>query len=316
MNNTKFAQWFYWISIGVLVATALGIVWRLIILPPDLKGLDVVGLASSVLGIAATVLAILGAVAVAAWWTSLDKQVTKRVNELYKKQEEKIDEKVKEMLKQQEQKINDQIVDFREKLQIIENNATKIQRDLEETLAESFAATGPFLSEPVLQRAMSQGKLPTFPYFMVKSYIAQFETQIPRAEAALSDVEYSLHDVQSFVNRDFPLNQTGITEMTMRMSILLGLQKKLDTPNSLYGVTESIDECDRAVELLKIARNDREKTPNLTDQDFSQVQNDLDGYCAEVEKMKQDMEKMKTDINLLIPRINNYLQQEDSDKTP
>jgi hypothetical protein len=306
MNNTKFAQWFYWISIGVLVATALGIVWRLIILPPDLKGLDVVGLASSVLGVAATVLAILGAVAVAAWWTSLDKQVTKGVNELYKKQEEKIDEKVEEMLKQQEQKINDQIVDFREELQIIENNATKIQRDLEETLAESFAATGPFLSEPVLQRAMSQGKLPVFPYFMVKSYIAQFETQIPRAEAALSDVEYPLHDVQSFVNRDFPLNQTGITEMTMRMSILLGLQKKLDTPNSLYGVTESIDECDRAVDLLKIARNNREKTPNLTDQDFSQVQNDLDGYCAKVEKMKQD-------INLLIPRINNYLQQEDSE---
>ncbi len=83
MNNTKFAQWFYWISIVVLVATALGIVWRLIILPPDLKGLDVVGLASSVLGVAATVLAILGAVAVAAWWASLDKQVTIRVNELY-----------------------------------------------------------------------------------------------------------------------------------------------------------------------------------------------------------------------------------------
>ncbi|SRR5258706_9819308 len=203
-----------------------------------------------------------------------------------KKQEEKIDEKVKEMLKQQEQKINDQIVDFGEKLQIIENNATKIQMDLEETLAESFAATGPFLSEPVLQRAMSQGKLPAFPYFMVKGYIAQFKTQIPRAEAALSDVEYSLHDVQSFVNRDFPLNQTGITEMTTRMSILLDLQKKLETPNSLYGVTESIYECDRAVDLLNFARNNREKTPNFTDQDFSQVQNDLDGYCAIVEKMK------------------------------
>jgi hypothetical protein len=64
MNNTKFAQWFYWISIVVLVATALGIVWRLIIFSPDLKGLDVVGLAGSVLGVAATVLAILGAVAV------------------------------------------------------------------------------------------------------------------------------------------------------------------------------------------------------------------------------------------------------------
>jgi DNA repair exonuclease SbcCD ATPase subunit len=316
MNNTKFAQWFYWISIGVLVATAIGIVWRLIILPPDLKGLDVVGLASSVLGVAATVLAILGAVAVAAWWVSLDEKVTKRVNELYKKQEEKIDEKVKEMLKQQERKINDQIVDFREKLQIIENNAAKIQKDLEETLAESFAATGPFLSESALQRAMSQGKLPAFPYFMVKSYIAQFKTQIPRAEATLSDVEHTFHDLQSFVNRDFPLNQTGITEMTTRKNILLDLYKRLDTPYSFSSVTESIDECDRAVDLLRIARNNREKTPNLTDQDFSQVQNDLDGYCAKVEKMKQDIEKMKTDINLLIPRINNYLQQEDSDKTP
>jgi hypothetical protein len=165
----------------------LGIVWRLIILPPDLKALDVVGQASSVLGVAATVLAILGAVAVAAWWASLDDKVKRTVNDLYKKQEERIDGIVKEVLKQQEQKINDQIVDFRGELQIIENNATKIQMDLEETLAESFAATGPFLSEPVLHRAMSQGKLPAFPYFMVKSYIAQFETQIPKAEAALGE---------------------------------------------------------------------------------------------------------------------------------
>ena len=140
------------------------------------------------------------------------------------------------MLKQQEQKINDQIVNFRAKLQIIENNATKIQMDLEETLAESFAATGPFLSEPVLQRAMSQGKLPTFPYFMVKSYIAQFETQIPKAEAALGEAKHSLHEMQSFINRDFPLNRTGIGEMTARKSNLLELQKKLDTPFSLSSI--------------------------------------------------------------------------------
>jgi hypothetical protein len=74
------------------------------------------------------------------------------------------------------------------------------------------------------------------------------------------------------------------------------------------GVTECINECGRAVDLLIIARNNREKTPNLTDQDFSLVQNDLNDYCARVEKMK-------TDINLLILRVNNYLQQVDSDKT-
>jgi hypothetical protein len=46
--------------------------------------------------------------------------------------------------------------------------------------------------------------------------------------------------MQSFINRDFPLNRTGIGEMTARKSNLLELQKKLDTPLSLSGAFSTL----------------------------------------------------------------------------
>ena len=112
MNNTKLAQAFYYIAIVVLTLSALGIVWRLIIFPPCtqignacvIEGWSVAGLAGTVLGVAATVLAILGAVAVAAWWTSLDKRVTKQVNKLYNAQKKEINKNVDSLLKDQQKR--------------------------------------------------------------------------------------------------------------------------------------------------------------------------------------------------------------------
>jgi tetratricopeptide (TPR) repeat protein len=57
-------------------------------------------LAATILGVAATVLAVLGALAVAAWWTDLEKRVGKKVDELFERQLLLIDDQVEK--KQQE----------------------------------------------------------------------------------------------------------------------------------------------------------------------------------------------------------------------
>ncbi len=82
------------VAIGLLVIFSGIIVWRFMFLPPctPMPGSaclvdagSVAGLAATVMGVAAAILALLGAFAVAAWWTSLDirinEQVTKLTNE-------------------------------------------------------------------------------------------------------------------------------------------------------------------------------------------------------------------------------------------
>jgi tetratricopeptide (TPR) repeat protein len=82
------------VAIGLLVIFSGIIVWRFMFLPPCtpvpgsaclVDAGSVAGLAATVMGVAAAILALLGAFAVAAWWTSLDirinEQVTKLTNE-------------------------------------------------------------------------------------------------------------------------------------------------------------------------------------------------------------------------------------------
>ncbi len=79
----------FYVAIGLLVIFSAIIVWRLMFLPPCtptkdssclLDGASVAGLAATVMGVAAAILALLGAFAVAAWWTNLDERINKQVN--------------------------------------------------------------------------------------------------------------------------------------------------------------------------------------------------------------------------------------------
>jgi tetratricopeptide (TPR) repeat protein len=83
----------FYIAIGFLVIFSGVIVWRLMFLPPCtptkassclLDGASVAGLAATVMGVAAAILALLGAFAVAAWWTNLDERINKQVNYIFK----------------------------------------------------------------------------------------------------------------------------------------------------------------------------------------------------------------------------------------
>lgn len=119
--KTKFAMAFYYLAIGSLVITAGGIVWKLIIFPPctptgntcTVDPGTVAGLAGTVLAVAATVLAILGAVAVAAWWTSLNDRVVEQVNKLYATQRIEVDERVGRLWIQKQKQIDDRLTNIR-----------------------------------------------------------------------------------------------------------------------------------------------------------------------------------------------------------
>ena len=87
----------YYFAVGLLVLFTGVIIFKLMFWPPCtpsgsndttciVDGWSVAGLAGTVLGVSATVLALLGAFAVAAWWTALDKRVGEEVMKLYKQE--------------------------------------------------------------------------------------------------------------------------------------------------------------------------------------------------------------------------------------
>ena len=89
--RTSLALVLYSVAIISLVVLTGFVIWRLIIMPPCtptgnlcvIEGWSVAGLAGTVLGVAATVLAILGAVAVAGWWLNLEDRVRDQVDKLF-----------------------------------------------------------------------------------------------------------------------------------------------------------------------------------------------------------------------------------------
>ena len=106
----------YWIATFFLVGCTVFILYKLLTWPPcippptdskfcAIDGGSIAGLAATVLGVSATVLAILGAFALATWWTGLEKRVSDQVNDLYNQQAEKVKSQVNALLAAQTQTI-------------------------------------------------------------------------------------------------------------------------------------------------------------------------------------------------------------------
>jgi tetratricopeptide (TPR) repeat protein len=113
------------VAIGLLVIFSGIIVWRFMFLPPCtpvpgsaclVDAGAVAGLAATVMGVAAAILALLGAFAVAAWWTNLDERINKQVNKETNKQvvdifdkqlTPKYNQMVNALLQAQSKKMND-----------------------------------------------------------------------------------------------------------------------------------------------------------------------------------------------------------------
>ncbi len=312
MNNTKFAQAFYYISIVVLTLSALGIVWRLIIFPPCtqignacvIEGWDVAGLAGTVLGVAATVLAILGAVAVAAWWTSLNDRVTDQVKKLYDTQKEEINKNVDDLLKDQQKKIEKDVQQSQTRVDSFKESLN----DFEATITESFAALGPLLAEPIAQRAMAANKYPTFPFYMTSSYLILIkqEGELPQLEREIATYQESINVIQSEIDSNVDLYYSvPRSKMEDRKKTLLSY---LDGFNTFSRIGSILEDWHRTVFWWKAAEDNQPKTPSLKPEDFDNVQKEFDLYSTRMEKAEQDFDKIKSDTQSLLSRIEDLLQ--------
>ena len=133
MSKTRHALWLYYLAVVFLTICAGVIVVKLVVFPPCapqgntcvVDPWSAAGLEGAVLGVSATVLAILGAVAVAAWWTVLNERVKDQVDLLYEAQQKAVNTQVDFLLKEQQKKIDAQISEFGTTLNTVQQDVKR-----------------------------------------------------------------------------------------------------------------------------------------------------------------------------------------------
>lgn len=106
----------YYLAIVMLILFVGVVIYRLLFGSPCTMvgnfcvgdGWTIAGLAATILGVSATVLGILGAFALAAWWTDLDKKVRTQVDASMNNREETLNKRVDDILTKQKAQINEQ----------------------------------------------------------------------------------------------------------------------------------------------------------------------------------------------------------------
>jgi len=119
----------YYLAIGAIVIFAGIIIIKLMFWPPCTTiakncvtdGWAIAGLAATILGVSTTILALLGAFAVAAWWTGLDKRVRDQVDTSLAGEEQIINRRVNTILDKQEEKVKSNLDRVFADLKKIEN---------------------------------------------------------------------------------------------------------------------------------------------------------------------------------------------------
>jgi len=155
--KTAVATGVYYLAIVALLVLLAMIVLRFVFSPPCsiigknecvVDGWSVAGLAGTILAVAATLLAVLGAVAVAYWWLNLNEKVDQRVNEqiktaidqALKEQEEKISEQTNRLLAEQEKKFEESFSKIHKDVDILKELASNIEARLQSTKKDLIIA--------------------------------------------------------------------------------------------------------------------------------------------------------------------------------
>ena len=126
----------YYLTISVFLICLVAIVVKLTFWPvctvgSACDGWTIAGLVESILGLCAVFLGILGAIAVAAWWTGLDKRVEDRVTQLFTERVQAVQASINQL--------NGQADDLRAKVDAIEETMPVLEQRI--TIAQQSAQT-------------------------------------------------------------------------------------------------------------------------------------------------------------------------------
>lgn len=222
-TKTAIATSVYYLAIVALLVLLGAIVLRFVFSPPCstigkneciIDGWSVAGLAGTILAVAATLLAILGAVAVAAWWTSLNDIVDKRVEErvkasigqALKEQEKKISEQTTHLLERQEEKFEQSFSQMQVRLLSLAEQASNTEKKLQSTKKDLIIAItqlDPWLIEQWAAEELALNPMSEVGVRMVRKYLQFFDGFFPSNP---NDLPAVLDYTRSLKNRSAPFD--------------------------------------------------------------------------------------------------------------
>lgn len=326
---------FYYLAISFLVACVIVIVVKLIFWPPctqigntcAIDPWSTAGLAGTVLAVSATVLAILGAVAVAAWWTSLNATVTERVRKLYKKQQREVNTQVDTMLSDQREKVNDQIEGFQKAFRSFEGRIYMVRRhidelhqstqDVEEMAVDGITSVfGADFLEQWAQKATQNQKFPRITMRMAESYLNAVEHRLASAEEELVQNEKFLGSRDDVYRNQFLhatyapcTDQYAIPSL---QNIKAELKKQLDSYTTGYTpLIETLANWDGAERWLSTAV-DYLEIYHPEEDEFALPLKTLKERAAalrpRVEQLKQKRDQLMAQTEALIAKVHAYAE--------
>jgi ABC-type multidrug transport system fused ATPase/permease subunit len=220
-TKTALATAVYYLAIVVLLVLLGMIVLRFVFSPPCsiiaknecvVDGWSVAGLAGTVLAVAATLLAVLGAIAVAYWWLSLNEKVDRRVDEqiktaidqALKEQEKKISDQTTHLLQEQEKKFGETFSNTQKEMDTLKELASDIERRVEgsiEQLIIAITQLDPWIIEQWASEYMLLSPLSGVAARMVRKYLQFVDGFFPSDP---NDVSAIAKHLESLKNRSAP----------------------------------------------------------------------------------------------------------------
>jgi len=219
--KTALATAVYYLAIVVLLVLLGMIVLRFVFSPPCsiiaknecvVDGWSVAGLAGTVLAVAATLLAVLGAIAVAYWWLSLNEKVDRRVDEqiktaidqALKEQEKKISDQTTHLLQEQEKKFGETFSNTQKEMDTLKELASDIERRVEgsiEQLIIAITQLDPWIIEQWASEYMLLSPSSGVAARMVRRYLQFVDGFFPSDP---NDVSAITKHLESLKNRSAP----------------------------------------------------------------------------------------------------------------
>ncbi|HVB26054.1 MAG TPA: hypothetical protein VNG51_29205 [Ktedonobacteraceae bacterium] len=228
----------YYLAIFALLALLGTIVLRFVFSPPCsvigkneciVDGWSVAGLASTVLAVAATLLAILGAIAVAGWWLNLNDKVDRRVDEQAKKA---IDQAYQEQVKEISQQTTQLLEEQKKRFEAILSTQQKDMDNLKALTSNIENSAQEAIKQLVI--AMTQ----QYPW-IVETWAIEYIAIYPTSEVAARMMRRYLQIVDGFFSNDQK-------DVSAHLETLKNISAPYDTPIGYWN---------KALEWQKMIRN-------------------------------------------------------------
>jgi len=330
--NARAALICFYVAIIFLVIFAGVIVVKLIFWPPCTQmgnacvvdGWSVAGLAAMVLAVAATMLAILGAVAVAAWWTSLNARVNDQVRKHYTAQQKEVDARVDRLLAKQEKKVTDQLGAVQTKLQTAENRIGAATADIDEleVLTHDFlgvAVDGIMISSPGsletwAVKVTALHKFPRVPLMMAIRYLEAVEGDLVEAEREVMSQKDELDVTYKTFDSLATVPHTDAEQRRMRVQRIgyIGNDLRSWLDRDARGGSEASHTLDCWEIMLRwktVAVNEKADTESL-----QSLEGKIGAYQFKIDQLKLGRDQLKEQTQRLLDLTDRYLEKTVAEK--